>query len=105
TGSTKGLGLLGQHIGGGKIRAAVVDTRTRAKPGLKTPKAWATSAGSGLSSTTGGVVTSLAFTPVQGIELSNPEAAKEKVREANERWFGSGGWKAGKLSGQKKAEE
>ncbi|KAG5457631.1 MAG: hypothetical protein BJ554DRAFT_2299, partial [Olpidium bornovanus] len=39
TGSTKGLGLLGQHIGGGKIRAAVVDTRTRAKPGLKTPKA------------------------------------------------------------------
>lgn len=39
------------------------------------------------SSAVGGMTTSLAFTPVQGIELANPNAAAERVREANQKWF------------------
>lgn len=34
-----------------------------------------------------GLASSLAFTPVQGIELMNPEAAKARVREANAKYF------------------
>jgi U4/U6 small nuclear ribonucleoprotein PRP31 len=34
-----------------------------------------------------GLSTSLAFTPVQGIELMNPSAAQERVRQANKTYF------------------
>ncbi|KAI9907321.1 hypothetical protein PsorP6_004363 [Peronosclerospora sorghi] len=34
-----------------------------------------------------GLASSLAFTPVQGIELMNPEAAKTRVAEANKKYF------------------
>ncbi|DBA01298.1 TPA: LOW QUALITY PROTEIN: hypothetical protein N0F65_001803, partial [Lagenidium giganteum] len=34
-----------------------------------------------------GLASSLAFTPVQGIELMNPEAAQARVREANKKYF------------------
>lgn len=40
------------------------------------------------TSSISGLASSLAFTPVQGIELMNPEAAQAKVREANRRYFG-----------------
>ncbi|OQR95753.1 U4/U6 small nuclear ribonucleoprotein Prp31 [Thraustotheca clavata] len=36
-----------------------------------------------------GLASSLAFTPVQGIELMNPSAAAERVREANKKYFGA----------------
>lgn len=39
------------------------------------------------SSGVGGSVSSLAFTPVQGIELVNPKAAADRVKEANTKWF------------------
>ena len=43
------------------------------------------------SSGTSGLVSSLAFTPVQGIELVNPKAAgmsaSDRVKEANNKWF------------------
>lgn len=34
-----------------------------------------------------GLASSLAFTPVQGIELMNPEAAKARVKAANDKYF------------------
>jgi U4/U6 small nuclear ribonucleoprotein PRP31 len=44
----------------------------------------------GLSSgQTNGLSSSLVFTPVQGLELINPNAAAEKVKEANKKWFNS----------------
>lgn len=47
-------------------------------------------AGAGLSSgQTNGLSSSLVFTPVQGLELVNPNAAAEKVKEANKKWFNS----------------
>ncbi|OQR85801.1 U4/U6 small nuclear ribonucleoprotein Prp31 [Achlya hypogyna] len=36
-----------------------------------------------------GLASSLAFTPVQGIELMNPSAAADRVREANKKYFGA----------------
>lgn len=38
-----------------------------------------------------GTSTSLSFTPVQGLEIVTPAlSAAARVKEANERWFGSG---------------
>ncbi|KAK1741890.1 U4/U6 small nuclear ribonucleoprotein Prp31 [Skeletonema marinoi] len=34
-----------------------------------------------------GLASSVVFTPTQGMELVNPEANKERVRKANEKWF------------------
>ncbi len=36
---------------------------------------------------TSGLATSVVFTPVQGLELVNPDAMKEKVKRANNKWF------------------
>ena len=41
------------------------------------------------TSTSSGLTTSLSFTPVQGIELVNPNAAANKAKEANNKWFDS----------------
>jgi len=34
-----------------------------------------------------GLASSMVFTPVQGLELINPNANKDRVREANRKWF------------------
>jgi U4/U6 small nuclear ribonucleoprotein PRP31 len=39
------------------------------------------------SGQTSGLSSSLVFTPVQGLELVNPNAAADRVREANKKWF------------------
>jgi U4/U6 small nuclear ribonucleoprotein PRP31 len=39
------------------------------------------------SGASNGLAASLVFTPVQGLELVNPHAAAEKVKEANAKWF------------------
>lgn len=39
------------------------------------------------SGQTNGLSSSLVFTPVQGLELVNPHAAAERIREANNKWF------------------
>ena len=47
--------------------------------------------GGGSASTTSGLSSSLAFTPVQGLELQNPNAAADRVRAANAKYFGANG--------------
>mmetsp|Transcript_30848 Transcript_30848/g.67705 ORF Transcript_30848/g.67705 Transcript_30848/m.67705 type:complete len:547 (-) Transcript_30848:78-1718(-) len=39
------------------------------------------------SGTTNGLASSMVFTPVQGLELVNPDAQRDRVREANQKWF------------------
>ncbi|KAI8807371.1 Nop domain-containing protein [Cladochytrium replicatum] len=78
---TKGLGLIGGSTG--KIRVAA-DARTK----VKLSKKYRTMTGS--SGNTSGLSSSLAFTPVQGLELENPEASKQRVKEANDKYFGGG---------------
>ncbi|KAI1268808.1 pre-mRNA splicing factor [Xylariaceae sp. FL1019] len=119
--STVGLGMIGQ-AGDGRIRSMQIDNRTRAKLSQK-HKGWggATPIGgsasslrgfgqagnnidlrgkglrtSGVGSTIGGgagTASSLAFTPVQGLELVDPknQAELSRKRKAEEdRWFKGG---------------
>ncbi|CAJ0863331.1 7304_t:CDS:2 [Entrophospora sp. SA101] len=44
----------------------------------------------GSSGATSGLSSSLAFTPVQGIELINPEETQRKIKEANDKYFSGG---------------
>jgi len=39
------------------------------------------------SGATNGLASSMVFTPVQGLELVNPDASRERVRQANAKWF------------------
>ena len=36
-----------------------------------------------------GMASSMVFTPVQGMELINPDAMNDRVKEANRKWFSS----------------
>lgn len=118
---TIGLGMLGQE-NDGRIRSAQIDQRTRAKLS-KSNKGWggitpisgtATSlrgvgpgsasvlqakglrtsgVGPTLGPGTAGTASSLAFTPVQGLELVDPkvqEELKRKRKAEEDRWFKSG---------------
>lgn len=65
----EGYGMLGQ-AGSGKLRVAVGQSKLAAKVAKKfKEKSY------GSSGFTSGLTSSLAFTPVQGIELSNPQAS------------------------------
>ena len=35
-----------------------------------------------------GLASSMVFTPVQGMELVDPDAGRDRVKEANRKWFG-----------------
>ena len=114
---TKGMGMIGQ-ANEGRIRNLQVDQRTKAKLSAKN-KGWgATSVGGAASSLRGfgqgagagidlrgkglrtsgvgptaGTASSLAFTPVQGLELVDPkiQAEMNRKRKAEEdRWFKGG---------------
>lgn len=76
-----GLGMIGQETG--RVRALAVDNRTKAKLsknnlGFKTPHKG-----------TSGFESSLAFTPVQGLELVEPSTAKKRKAD-EDRWFSTG---------------
>lgn len=122
TGSgTVGMGMIGQQ-NDGRIRSTQVDNRTRAKLHSKS-KGWGTPSAGGLASSIGGfgqsaggmdlrgkglrasgvgssingaatgTASSLAFTPVQGLELVDPKVQAEmsRKRKAEEqRWFSGG---------------
>eukprot|EP01068_Selenidium_serpulae_P007241 Selendium_serpulae@DN4655_c0_g1_i2.p2 len=77
----KGLGMLGKGTGFGKLK---LQTKQQ-KISTQTKKRRAPIASSG---TTGGMSSSLAFTPIQGIELCNPDANRLKIASA-EKYFSS----------------
>jgi len=55
------------------------------------------------SGTTNGLASSMVFTPVQGLELVNPDANKEKVRQANKKWFSNNAGFSSALPPKKKS--
>lgn len=65
----------------GRLRAPVKKD-VKFAPNKKLMKAVAASSGQ-----TNGLSSSLVFTPVQGLELVNPSAAADRVKEANNKWF------------------
>ncbi|KAF9275059.1 U4/U6 small nuclear ribonucleoprotein Prp31 [Linnemannia elongata] len=93
-GESQGLGMLGQNSSGpgaGRIRAAQQNNRNRGKISNRNAARLA-QYGSSNGLATAGTASSIAFTPVQGIELIDPTAAAAKVKAANEKYFGSGGF-------------
>lgn len=111
---TVGLGMAGSSSAAGKIRASAGESRTNAKMSKKNQTRLeqlkrsarpnldnmvgdddsAAAAASSSNDAAGGTQTSLAFTPVQGIELADPSAAaaarQRKIDEANAKWFQQG---------------
>lgn len=75
-------GMVGRKDSG-KLRVA---KQTESSFLKKQKKAITTTSG---SSGTSGISSSLVFTPVQGLELVNPNAAADRVKEANKKWFSS----------------
>ena len=73
------FGLLGKE--GGKMRANTKKEK-QVKVSQKRRKMIQMSSGA-----TNGLSSSLVFTPVQGIELANPDVNDAKVAAANEKWF------------------
>eukprot|EP00566_Odontella_aurita_P006335 CAMPEP_0113583494 /NCGR_PEP_ID=MMETSP0015_2-20120614/32551_1 /TAXON_ID=2838 /ORGANISM="Odontella" /LENGTH=589 /DNA_ID=CAMNT_0000488383 /DNA_START=97 /DNA_END=1867 /DNA_ORIENTATION=+ /assembly_acc=CAM_ASM_000160 len=77
------LGMLDTKEGG-KIRQTAEKKRTR-QANTKASRKRAIQMSSGATS---GLASSMVFTPVQGLELVNPDANKDRVRQANLKWFG-----------------
>jgi U4/U6 small nuclear ribonucleoprotein PRP31 len=80
-----GLGMSTKQVG--KLRVVQEDKKVKASHHLSKR----TRAVLAHSSTVSGLATSLAFTPVQGIELGDPELERKRredaVKKANDRWF------------------
>jgi len=89
-------------VGGGSLRMAQVDERTKVrisqtlKKNLQKQQAvWGgmssitRSSNPGRKGAVSGTASSVAFTPVQGLEIVNPLAAEKKVDEANAKYFSS----------------
>ncbi|KAF7776074.1 hypothetical protein Agabi119p4_4467 [Agaricus bisporus var. burnettii] len=85
---TKGLGMIG--AGTGKVRAGMGDAKSRAKLSKANKLRTAAITRSAQASQSSGTATSLSVTPAQGFELTNRAAMAQRVKEANEKWFGSG---------------
>lgn len=82
--SAMGMDNIGNNLstGSGKMRGAKQSANSQL---LKSKKLSALSSSS--LDTTSGMISSLAFTPVQGIELVNPKSMDERLKEANKKWF------------------
>ncbi|BGP32348.1 U4/U6-U5 snRNP complex subunit prp31 [Rhodotorula toruloides] len=82
-----GMGMIGSSSG--KVRANVAEARSKAKLS-KQLKGRLGSIKTTPGTATSGLATSLAFTPVQGLELVDPSKMRSKVDEANAKWFADG---------------
>ncbi|XP_028396045.1 U4/U6 small nuclear ribonucleoprotein Prp31-like [Dendronephthya gigantea] len=83
-----------QAKGSGKVRAAAVDKKTQVSVSKRLQRnlqqGQATYGGkSTVRGQTSGTASSVAFTPLQGLEIVNPHAAEKRVADANARYFSS----------------
>ncbi|KAL3876972.1 hypothetical protein ACJMK2_034744 [Sinanodonta woodiana] len=89
------LGTLGKSRSG-RVRGPVVDSKTKARISKtlhqkiqKQNQTWGGS--TTVKKQISGTASSVAFTPLQGLEIVNPQAAEKKVQEANVKYFSSTG--------------
>ncbi|KAG7270141.1 hypothetical protein CRUP_027211 [Coryphaenoides rupestris] len=81
------LGQLGKS-GSGRVRQAQVNEATKARISKSLQKQSMTYGGkSTVRDRSSGTSSSVAFTPLQGLEIVNPQAAEKKVAEANQKYF------------------
>lgn len=87
-------GVIGKS-GKGRIRAPVIDEKTKVRISKTLQKNLQKQQVLGGSTTirkqVAGTASSIAFTPLQGLEIVNPQAAEVKVNEANAKYFSSTG--------------
>ncbi|GAA5901091.1 U4/U6-U5 snRNP complex subunit PRP31 [Sporobolomyces salmoneus] len=83
---TRGMGMVGSSSG--HVRANAGEARSKAKLSKSAKGRLASIKTSGTA--TSGLATSLAFTPVQGLELVDPSKLRSKVDDANAKWFSDG---------------
>ncbi|XP_045211862.1 U4/U6 small nuclear ribonucleoprotein Prp31-like [Mercenaria mercenaria] len=87
------LGTIGKSKTG-RIRGPVVDSKTKARISKSLQQKIAKEKQTWGGSTTvkkqvSGTASSVAFTPLQGLEIVNPQAAEKRVQEANAKYFSS----------------
>ncbi|KAJ3481827.1 hypothetical protein NLJ89_g12179 [Agrocybe chaxingu] len=82
------MGMIG--VGTGKVRAGLGEAKSRAKMSKANKLRTAAITRSAQAAQSSGTATSLSVTPAQGFELTNRAAAMQRVKEANEKWFGGG---------------
>ena len=81
------LGLLDTEGGTSNVRKNA-NTGERKKMRMANTKASRKAqAKAAAQSQTSGLASTVAFTPLQAMELVNPDAQKDRVREANRKWF------------------
>ena len=78
------LGMLDSKEGGG---GAIRNTIEKKKMRYANTKASRKKAVQMSSGGTSGLASSIVFTPAQGLELVNPDANRERVRQANAKFF------------------
>ncbi|KAE9415756.1 hypothetical protein Angca_004476, partial [Angiostrongylus cantonensis] len=75
------------NIAGGRIRAGVVDNKTRVKMSQKMQRQMERQRAQGgvtsIRSKTAGTASSVTFTPVQGLEIINPTALEKTVNSSS----------------------
>uniref|UniRef100_T1ISX8 U4/U6 small nuclear ribonucleoprotein Prp31 n=1 Tax=Strigamia maritima TaxID=126957 RepID=T1ISX8_STRMM len=84
------LGQIGKS-GTGRIRAPQIDEKTKVRISKTLQKNMQRQQVYGGSTTVrrqvSGTASSIAFTPLQGLEIVNPQAAEKRINEANEKYF------------------
>jgi len=87
-------GMLGKG-GAGKVRMAQIDEKTKVRISKTLQKNLQKQQIYGGSTTVkrqvSGTASSIAFTPLQGLEIMNPSAAEKKVSQANAKYFSNTG--------------
>lgn len=87
-------GVIGKS-GKGRIRAPVIDEKTKVRISKALQKNLQKQQVFGGATTVrkqvAGTASSVAFTPLQGLEIVNPQAAEAKVNEANAKYFSNTG--------------
>lgn len=84
-----GMGMIGNSSG--KIRATANDGRKAKMSKSAKGRLASAKAASSSGTATSGLASSLAFTPVQGLELIDPSKAAKRVADANAKWFADDG--------------
>lgn len=80
------MGMLDTAEGGGSVRKTTEKRKMR-QANTKASRKKAAQMAAQAKSSANGLASSMVFTPLQGMELVDPEANKARVREANRKWF------------------
>lgn len=82
-----GDGSVRKNAVGEKRKMRFANTKASRKAQAKASAIASQQQAASSSALSGGTASTVAFTPSQAMELVNPDAQKERVRQANRKWF------------------